>query len=355
MRQLPLRPRHELSGAVFIDRAGWQVPASYASLDAEVAAVRASAGVIDHSDRTKVRVSGPDRVSFLNGLVTKDLAALPPGRGTYALVLNPKGKVVGDVWVLNLDDAFLVDLIPEDPAPLLEHLRRHLVSDEVVIEELPVAAHLAVHGPDALRIARRVLRGEVPPPGEFRSVTVDRKRSLLVTQTTYLLLPGVQFISCTDSLDDVWRALTASGVAPVGRDAWNALRIEAGRPKAGVDMDEETIALEARMEGAISFTKGCYEGQEVIARGTYQGHMNRFLVGLRVEGDLVPAHGDPISVGGQTVGSVTSATYSPTLHGVIALGYVRVPADEPGTRAVVESQSWQLRAVVARLPFVSAH
>ena len=355
MRQLPLRPRHELGGAVFVARSGWEVPANYAGLDAEVGAVRGSAGVIDHSDRTKVRVSGPDRVSFLNGLVTKDLAALAPGHGTYALVLNPKGKVVGDVWVYNLDDAFLVDLIPDDPGPLLAHIRKHLVSDEVVIEEAPLVAHLAVHGPNALALARRILGKDAPGPGEFRLAAVDRKRSVLETQTTYLRLPGVQFISWTDSLDDVWRALTAAGAAPVGRDAWNALRIEAGRPKAGVDMDEETIALEARLEGAISFTKGCYEGQEVIARATYQGHMNRFLVGLRIEGDLVPAHGDPISVGGQNVGAVTSATYSPTLHGVIALGYVRVPADEPGTRAVIESQSWQLRAAVASLPFVSAH
>ncbi len=355
MRQLPLRPRHELSGAVFVDRAGWEVPASYADLDAEVARARAFAGVIDRSDRTKVRISGPDRVSFLNGLVTKDLAALTPGHCTYALVLNPKGKVVGDVWVYALEDAFLVDLLPDDSGPLLAHIKKHLVSDEVVIEELPLVAHLDVHGPEALALARLVLGREAPGPGEFRIEAVDRRRSVLATQTTYLRLPGVQFLSWTDSLDDVWRSLTAAGASPIGRDAWNTLRIEAGRPKAGVDMDEDTIALEARLEGAISYTKGCYEGQEVIARATTQGHMNRFLVGLRLEGDLVPVRGDPILVAGQNVGHVTSAAYSPTLHEVLAMGYARVPADEPGTRAVIESQSWQLRAVVSPLPFVSGH
>ncbi len=353
MRQLPLRPRHELSGAVFIDRGGWEVPASYSGLDAEVAATRTAAGVIDHSDRTKLRISGPDRVSFLNGLVTRDLATLEPGRCTYALALNPKGKVVGDVWAYALDDAFLLDLLPEDPAPLLDHIRRHLISDEVVIEQVPFVAHLAVHGPAALALSRRVVgASNIPSLGEFRTVTVDRRRSLLVSRTTYLHLPGVQFLSWTDSLDDVWRALTATGAIPLGWDAWNTLRIEAGRPKAGVDMDEDTIALEARMEGAISFTKGCYEGQEVIARATYQGHVNRLLVGLRVEGDLVPVRGDPVTLGGQTIGRVTSATYSPTLRSVIALGYVRVPADEAGTRVVIESQGWQLRAAVARIPFV---
>jgi aminomethyltransferase len=309
--------------------------------------------VIDHSDRTKVRVSGPDRVSFLNGLVTQDLAALGPGRCTYALVLNPKGKVVGDVWVYALEDAFLLDLLPEVPGRILDHIRRHMISDEVVLEEFPFVAHLAVHGPSAIALARRILRGaDIPEPGEFRTVAVDRRRSLLAAQTSYLRLPGVQFLSWTDSLDDVWRALTAAGAVPLGREAWNTLRIEAGRPKAGVDMDEDTIALEARLEGAISFTKGCYEGQEVIARATYQGHMNRLLVGFRVEGDLVPARGDPVVGEGQPVGRVTSAAYSPTLRSVIALGYVRVPADEPGTRVTIESQGWQLRAAVARLPFI---
>lgn len=355
MRQLPLRPRHELSGAVFVDRAGWELPAGYSDPRTEVGATRASAGVIDHSNRATLRVSGADRVSFLNGLVTKDLAALAPGHGTYALVLNPLGKVVGDVWVYNLDDAFLVDVVPDDPAPLLAHVKKHLVSDEVVIEELPLVAHLGLHGPDALGLARRVLGREMPTPGEVRIAPVDRRRSILVSRTTYLLLPGVQFLSWTDSLDDLWRALTANGAAPLGQDAWNTLRIEAGRPKAGVDMGEDTIALEARLEGAISFTKGCYEGQEVIARATYQGHMNRLLVGLRVDGDLVPAHGDPVLVAGQAAGRVTSAAYSPTLHGVVALGYMRVPADEVGTRAVIESQGWQLRAEVAPLPFVSGH
>jgi len=108
------------------------------------------------------------------------------------------------------------------------------------------------------------------------------------------------------------------------------------------------------MEPAISFTKGCYEGQEVIARATYQGHMNRLLVGFRAEGDAIPARGDPVLVGGQHLGNVTSAAYSPTLRSVIALGYVRRPNDAPGTRVVIESDGWQVRAAVAQLPFVSA-
>jgi len=360
MRQLPLRPLHELNGAVFVERAGWEVPASYSALDVEVRTTRIAAGVIDHSDRTKVRIAGADRVSFLNGLVTQDIAALARGRWTYALLLNPKGKVVGDTWVYALDDAFLLDLPPETSERVLDHIRRHLISDDVTIETVPSVAHLEVHGPMAPRLLRRLLRNEtLPASGEFFQVPIDRKRSMIVASSAYLRLPGFRLFSWTDSLYDVWRALTATGppplgtgATPVGREAWNALRIEAGRPLVGVDVDENTIALEARMEPAISFTKGCYEGQEVIARATYQGHMNRLLVGFRTEGDTVPVRGDPVLADGKQAGNVTSATYSPTLLQVIAMGYVRRPNDAPGTRVRIETDGWQLRAAVSALPFV---
>ena len=360
MRQLLLHARHEVSGAVFVDRAGWQVPSSYSNLDDEVGAVRTAAGVIDLSDRMKVRVAGPDRVSFLQGVVTQDIEALKPGQRTYALTLNAKGKVVGDLWVYALEDAFLLDLLADESVWVLEHIKKHLVSDDVTLEPLPAVAHLGLHGPLAPALLRRVIRDTpAPAPGSFITFPVDRKRSVLIAASDWFYVPGFAFISWTDSLDDVWRAVTQSGppvglgATPVGREAWNTIRIEAGRPRAGVDMDEDTIALEARMEPAISFTKGCYVGQEVIARATYQGHMNRLFVGFRVEGDSVPRHGDAVTVAGEKAGFVTSATYSPTLRYVIAMGYVRRPNDAPGTRVMIDTEGWQLRAVVVPLPFVA--
>ncbi len=359
MRQLVLHARHEVSGAVFVDRAGWEVPSSYSSLDEEVGAVRTGAGVTDLSDRMKVRVAGPDRVSFLQGVVTQDIEALQPGQRRYALTLNAKGKVVGDMWVYALEDAFLLDLLADESGRVLAHIRKHLVSDDVTVEPLSAVAHLGLHGPLAPTLLRRVIVDTPPPvPGTFLTFPVDRKRSVLIAPSDWFYVPGFAFISWTDSLDDVWRTVTRSGppvgpgATPVGREAWNTLRIEAGRPRAGVDMDEDTIALEARMEPAISFTKGCYVGQEVIARATYQGHMNRLLVGFRVEGDSMPRHGDVVTVAGEKAGLVTSATYSPTLRSVIAMGYVRRPNDARGTRAIIETDGWQLRATVARLPFV---
>ncbi len=360
LRRLPLHEYHALEGAVFTEHAGWEVPASYSGVDTEVRTTRAAAGAFDHSDRAKVRVSGPDRVSFLNGLVTQDLATMKPGQWRYTLILNPKGKVVGDAWVYGLEDVFLVDVLSEQLGRILDHIEKHLISDDVKVETLPAPAHLEVHGPRAPAIARRLLRtASIPGAEEFVEVPIDRKRSLIAASSTFFGLPGFRFFSWTDPLLDVWRTITASGApplgngaVPIGREAWNTLRIEAGRPLVGVDMDENTIALEARMEPAISFTKGCYEGQEVIARATYQGHMNRLLVGFRVEGDTVSVRGDPVLVEGKQTGNVTSATYSPTLRYVIALGYVRRPNDAPGTRVLIETDGWQLRATVAELPFV---
>jgi len=359
-RPLPLRALHELAGALFVEDAGWEVPASYTGLDGEVAATRSAAGIVDHSDGTQIRLSGPDRVSFLNGIVTQDVAVLKPGQWTYALVLNPKAKVVGEAWVYTLEDAFLLDLLPGAAPRVLEHIQRHLISDDVTLEPFVGAAHLALHGPLAAALVRRVLGAtRAPAMGEFVTVPLDRKRSMIVAGIESLRLPGYRFLSSTDSLERVWRGLTTSGVppvglgaSPVGREAWTTLRIEAGRPLSGVDMDENTIALEARMEPAISYTKGCYEGQEVIARATYQGHMNRLLVGFQLEGDTSPARGDPVIVDGKNVGQVTSPTYSPTLRYVIAMGYIRKPHDAPGTRVIIETDGWQLRGAVTQLPFV---
>ena len=360
MRELPLRSLHEMSGALLAERAGWNVPLSYTGLDEEVGAARSTAGLIDQSDRVKVRLSGPDRVSFLNGLVTQDIAGLKPGEWTYALFLNPKGKVVGDATVFAQENAFLLDLLADESDRVLDHIRKHLISDDVTVEPLIGAADIALHGPSAPFLLRRVLGDGRPPRfGEFLSTPMNRTRSMIVASTDFLRLPAFRFISDSDPLDGVWRTLTAfggstvGGATPIGREAWNTLRIEAGRPLVGVDMDESTIALETRMESAISYTKGCYEGQEVIARATYQGHMNRHLVGFRVEGDTVPTRGDSVLLDGKAVGEATSAAYSPTLRYVIAMGYVRRPSDEPGTRVVIETDSWQLRASVSDLPLVA--
>src|SRR3989304_6254047 len=234
MRQLPLRPRPDLKGATFVVHGGWEPPASSANPDDEVAAVRSAAGIMDMSDRVKVRVTGNDRVSFLNGLVTKDLATLPPNRWTYALILNPKGKVVGDAWVYALGDAFLLDLPADEAGWVMDHIRKHLISDDVILEEFP-AAHISLHGPLAPTFVRRLVSDAALPesPAGFTSVPIDKKSSMVLATSGYFRLPGFEIFSWTNVLDEVWRRLASAGARPVGREAWHTLRIEGGGPRGG--------------------------------------------------------------------------------------------------------------------------
>ncbi len=354
MNRLALRAHHELSGAVFVSRDGWEVPASYAFGDAEVLDVRRSAGVTDLSDRAKVRVSGPDRTTFLDSLVTGDVASLSPTRALRTLLLTEKGKVVGDLRVLAHGDAYVLDIDPLVAKGVVRSIEKHLVSDEVVLEPMQ-GAHIGVYGPTSATVASRAIGRELPglAVDGVLPVQLDSGALAWLLGSDYTGSPGLDIVSFEDTLAGLWQRLVGIGATPFGRDALDTLRIEAGRPRAGVDMDENTIALEAHLEPWINYQKGCYLGQETIARVTYQGHMNRYLVGLSIEGDLTPDPRDRLlSLERKEVGFVTSATYSPTVRRVIALGYARVGHNEPGTRLIAEHSGWNLRASVANLPFV---
>lgn len=354
MRELRLRSYHELRGAIFRPEAGWDVPASYGPSDTEVLAVRMGAGMIDWSDRAKVRVTGEDRTSFLDGLVTADVKALRPGTSAYALVLTDKSRVVGDLRIYAFEDRYVLDLAAAQKDVLLAYIQRFLVSDDVVLEELPSGAHLEVHGPGAARLLGEALRTDVGGlvPDAFVAHALDKRRTAIVARVEGTGEAGFAVWIPGAGLEDLWTRLERRGVAPVGRDAYETLRIEAGVPRAGVDMGEDTLALEVAPPGAISFTKGCYVGQEVVARGTYRGHINRKLMGLRIDGDVLPERGDSVRTAEKAVGHVTSGAWSPTLRSVIALAILRIEEVSPTTPLFVDRGGWDLRASVVPLPFV---
>lgn len=354
MAELRLRPYHEDEGAVFRSEAGWEVPAGYASLDTEVGAVRRAAGMIDLSDRAKLRVTGEDRVSFLDGLLTADIKVLQPGSSAYSLVLNEKSRVLGDLRVIAVDGAFVLDIEAGQKDALMAHFGKMLVSDDVAFEDLGPSGHIEVHGPRSPEIVSAVIGADVRglPVDAHTTFAVDRHhagRALRIRPTGErgyaLWAPGV-------SLEEVWASLDRLGVRPVGRDAMEVLRIEAGLPRFDADMDEGTLALEVAPAEALSFTKGCYLGQEVVARGTYVGHMNRKLLGLRIIGDVPPVHGDRVRKEGREVGTITSGTWSPTLNQVIALALLRVDEVRNQDDLFVDRGGWEVRARLHPLPFV---
>ena len=354
MQELRLQSYHDFDGALFRTEAGWSVPAGYRSVDAEARAARTRAGMIDLSDRAKIALTGSERVPFLDGLVTPDLKILTPGTSAYGLLLNEKSRVLGDLRVYALPDSLVLDIEAAQKDRVLGILEKARVSDDVEFRDLGPAGHLEVLGPNADSTIGSVLGVEARGISRhaFLTVTSGRYRSTYVGRVQSTGTTGYTIWSPDSSLSDEWEKFSRAGVSPIGRDALELLRIEAGIPRFGADMDENTLALEVAPESALSFTKGCYVGQEIVARGTYVGQVRRKLLGLRVDGDLAPVHGDRVSNGGREVGFVTSAAWSPSLGGVIALAILRVDAVTPHGVLFVDRGGWALRARLSTLPFL---
>ena len=356
MRDLRLRPYHEVSGAVFRPEADWQVPANYGGLASEVLAVRSGAGIVDLSDRAKVCVRGADRTSFLDGLITADVKVLEPGASAYALVLTDKSRVVGDLRVYAFENHYVLDIERRQAGPLLAYIQKFLISDDVVLEDLSSSGHLEVHGPDAARIVSATAGVDVRGllPDHVASFAVEKRRVGHVARVGGVGEPGFALWAEGADLAAGWSRFLRRGIAPVGRDAFDVLRIEAGVPRVGADMGEDTLALEVAPARAINFSKGCYVGQEVVARGTYRGHMNRRLMGLQVDGDVPPERGNRVRTAHGDVGHVSSGTWSPSLGRVIALALLRIEEVGPSTELSIDRGGWDLRAALHPLPFVRA-
>src|SRR3989475_10135394 len=354
MQELQLRPYHDLSGAIFRAEAGWSIPAGYDSLDAEVRAIRTRAGMIDLSDRAKIELAGSARVPVLDGLVTTDLKIVGTGMSTYALLLNEKSRVLGDLRVYALADSLVLDIEASQKDSIVRLLEKARVSDDVEFRDLGLCGHIEVHGPSAGEAVSAIVGTDVRglPQDAFLTFAVDKHHEGHVGRVRGLGEIGYAIWSPGSSLGEIWDAISRRDVTPIGRDSFEVLRIEAGTPRFGMEMREETLALEVAPDFALSFTKGCYVGQEVVARGTYVGQVRRKLFGLRVDADLPPVHGDKVSKGSREVGKATSGTWSPTTGWVIALALLRI--DEVSAKDVlfIDRGGWDLRAQIHPLPFV---
>jgi folate-binding protein YgfZ len=328
------------------------IPAVSAGYDA----ARRRAAVLPRDDRGRIVVSGPDRASYLQGLFTNDIAALRPGLGCYTAYLTAQGRMIADALVYELGDVILLNAERDATATLLARLDQFLFSEDVQLGDVTETfAQLGVIGPEAAAIvanafgvAQATLAG-LPEHGNLRHEAAGSP--IIVTRTTDAGEPGFDVYVERAQLPAAQAALRGLHVPDLDPDAAEAIRIEGGVPKFHRDMDEETIPLEAGIEPrAISFTKGCYVGQEVIIRVLHRGHgrVARRLVGLAFEGGQLPQPGDVVSSGERQVGHVTSAAFSPALDRPIALAYVHRDFVEPGTAVQVGASS----ARVAKLPFV---
>lgn len=339
---------------------------------------RTGAVVFDRTDQARLRLGGDDRASWLQGLVTNDVAGLRPGAGCYAAYLTAQGRMISDLRVLALDDAFLVDLPPVAAATVAERFEMFVITEDVTVQDVTTTlARLAVHGPSAAETLGAALgadasvhanaAGKRSSDGivaalealpEHHSVSLalpqdpattefPEPRALVLAATRELGVSGFDVYLPAALLPWLRDRLRTAGGVDGDPDTWETLRIEAGTPVFGVDMGEDTIPLEAGIEDrAISFSKGCYVGQEIIIRVMHrgQGRVAKKLVGLfGPERAQIPglAAGDVLLSEDQAreVGRVTSATWSPARGRWIGLGYVHRDFIEPGTRLAARGDS----------------
>jgi len=340
-------------------------------------ALREGAGLLDRSSsRGRIRLTGADRRAYLQGLLTNDIVALGPGTGCYAAYLTPQGRMIADMRVFELGDALLVDLESDVAETVRSRWEQFIFTEEVTVEALTAStAQIGVYGPRAASVLASAFSaagtsgtsreaattGGQPSPGAetLGSMAMHSNLSLDFQGAAAFVLRGddtgvggFDIVLPVDRKDAVLDLLTTLGAEAVAPEAAEICRIEAGRPRFHVDMDEETIPLEAGIEDrAISQTKGCYVGQEIIIRVLHRGHgrVARRLVGFRFDPSApTPARGDKVRSTDRDIGAITSAVASPALGAPIALGYVHRDYVQPGTQVTVGGSG----ATVSALPFV---
>lgn len=361
MTSLALHEFHESLGARFTGVNGCEVVAGYGDPRAEYAALREAAGVLDLSFRSRLCLTGADHRKFLHGQVTNDVNRLAVGEGCYAALISAKGRMHSDLNVFRLADELLLDFEPGLGAAVAGRLEKYIIADDVrIVDAAPAYGLLSLQGPRAGEVLA-LLGLNLPPPLQalgFTTTTHPVLGQLYLMNQPRTGTGGFDLFIPTAALGAVADKLIAAAKTVGGRaTGWTALetaRIEAGIPRFGADMDETTLPPEAGLEArAISYAKGCYIGQEVIARIRTYGQVTKTLRGLRLADDLpgLPVKGDKLFKDGKEAGFITSATASPRLQANLALGYVRREANEPGNELRLQTALGESPVKIVSLPF----
>jgi folate-binding protein YgfZ len=373
----PIDAIHQRLGAAMVDQDGSLVPDSYGDLLFEYAAVReGGAGIIDLSSRGRILVSGTEAVQFLNGLITNDMKTLAEHVWMPAAFPNVQGRMIASVRVIRLKDdqteknvcpTFLIDTEAAAHERVLKTIERFTLAGDFHVNDVTAkTAMLSLQGRNAPKVAREVLGEGVaeiplnqviqagwPAASENADEAGDLSRGVTLIRASHTAEDGFDCVLNADQADKLWEALQTAGARPVGYQALEMLRIEAGLPRHGVDMDETNVVTEV-LDDAVSYTKGCYVGQEIIARIKYRGHVAKKLSGVMFEQAAKVEAGAAIkSKEGKEIGHVTSVTYSPHLGRTIALAYLKYDYIAPGNRVEVAGAEGTYEAQVIALPFVN--
>jgi aminomethyltransferase len=369
----PLRELHARAEAEFQNYAQLEIVSTFGEPQAEYSAIRKACALMDLPQRGLLELTGKDRLPFLNNLLTNQSwdkstrKVLAAGQGVYAFLLNLKGRIVADVNVLERGEATLLEMDARLVEPVRAILDKYLITEQVKLTSRVGQWHeIALHGPGAAAVLDAAAGShvpELPPLGSTAVRLIDA--DVIVWRDDPCGVPGLHLVLPSADAPRIWSALierfgelvghAKRPLRPAGWAAFNACRIEAGRPLFGIDFDDSILPAETgQFDRAVSVTKGCYLGQEIVARMHARKQVAKQLVGLRVGGDALPIAGSILyDDQGNQVGGVTSSTVSPILsNAAICLGYLKKPFFNEGTVVKVPAEGGMRNATVVKTPFV---
>lgn len=334
MIPLPLHSFHNRIGAKFGQLNGSEVVRAYRSVESEYLKITRNAGLLDLGCRGRIAVLGKDREKFLHGQLTNDVLGLKKGQGRYAAIVSAKGKLQSDLFFYKLDEELLLDFEPGLTARLIERLEKYVIADDVqLVDVAPHYSLFSVQGPNAAELLKKAAPFESIPekPLTWISISSSEGEIYLMNNPRLnapgydLFIPKASEAAFADRFDqEQW----------VGWDAFEIARVESAVPRFGADMDENNLPQEAEIQDrAVSFSKGCYIGQEVIARIRTYGQVAKALRLLRLPNQVqkLAGPGEKLFKQGKEVGHLTSSCLSPKYGSEVALGYVRKETNSPGS------------------------
>lgn len=339
----PLKSEHEKLGAKFAECFSCELPANYGDAQREYHFARESVALIDKNYRSLFSFTGSDRVRYLNAMLTGNIRDLRAGYGNLSLLLSPQGRILAEVETLALEDRLLAISYAMIRRRLIETFDKFIIMDDVVLEDWSDKfGTLALEGPKSAEILREIGALGLNSLEDF-SHAEERIAgvSCRVVRTSHDEIPGADIICSRENLNTLWNvfldATRKRGGGPAGYEALNILRLEEGVAWYGVDFDENQIPHQAALENShISYTKGCYTGQEIVERVRSRGQIQRRRVMLKFPGETVPRAGEPLftndSENRAEIGFVTRAAKSPKFGAAIGMGYVRREQMESGSK-----------------------